>query len=454
MDIYADEGITGTNTKHRKEFQRMLSDCEAGRIDYIITKSISRFARNTLECLSCVRHLQSLGVQILFEKENIDTGTAFSEMLLTILAAFAQEESRSLSENLKWGIRKRFEAGIDRWTRIYGYTRIGEECYQIVEEEALVVRQIFHMYEHGRTVSQVAGWLNEQGIPSPQGGKEWLPSVVHRILLNEKYRGDIRLQKTYTVDHISHREVRNDGQAVPSYYLSGHHAPLVEEKTWNRVQTIRKLRSQGGKDGRGSGHFVQYPFGELLLCPHCGEVLIQRKIPVQDASRGWQCRGCGRFILRSRIIEDAVLRAYDGIDMQAVRTQTASGDAAVAEAAVRMYQMKLQRPRMESVEYYWLDELVDHIGIGAHRRLSSLEDRSRKNVRNRQKKNAAGNEAVRDDRTVSVYWKCGLESTVFSGVMCDRDMPETVAALYQSYLERRALAEKLQQERDPCSREA
>ena len=176
--IYADEGVTGTSAAKRTRFMQMIADCEAGKIDCIITKSISRFARNTLECLGFIRKLQKIGVQILFEKEGIDTGSSYSEMILTILAAFSQEESRSISENVKWGIRKRYEDGIDRWAKIYGYAAVGEETYRIVKEEAGVIRRIFWSCEHGESTGQIADKLNLEGIPAPGGGASWDYTVV------------------------------------------------------------------------------------------------------------------------------------------------------------------------------------------------------------------------------------------------------------------------------------
>ena len=155
-EIYADDGISGTSAQKRPKFMQMIQDCEAGKIDLILTKSISRFARNTLECLSYVRHLNSLGTHIIFENNGIDTRANYSEMLLTILAAFAQEESRSISENTKWGIRKRFEVGEARWSRIYGY----DKGYVVNPQEAAVVQKIFNLYEHGMSTNEIGAWLH------------------------------------------------------------------------------------------------------------------------------------------------------------------------------------------------------------------------------------------------------------------------------------------------------
>lgn len=169
VDVYADEGISGTSVKKRKEFLRMMEDCEAGKVDYIMAKSISRFARNTVECLSYVRHLQSIGVQLYFEKEGLDTATSVSELILTVMAAFAQEESRSISENLKWGIRKRFESGESRWTKTYGYRKTKDGEIVIEPDEAAIVRMIFKMYQYGIPMTDILDELTFIQAPSARG---------------------------------------------------------------------------------------------------------------------------------------------------------------------------------------------------------------------------------------------------------------------------------------------
>lgn len=430
-DIYADKGITGTEAKKRPEFQRMVADCEAGKVDIILTKSLSRFARNTLECLTYIRHLQGLGVRLLFEKENIDTDAVFSEMLLTILAAFAQEESRSLSENLKWGIRKRFEEGIDRWTNIYGYTQSEEGNYQIVPEEATIVRKVFELYEHGNSISEIVAYMKTNRIPSPDGKAVWAASAVHIILRNEKYVGDILLQKKYTTDHISHKEIRNDFTEVPAYYIANHHIPLVSRKTFERTQTIRKMQYQGGNSRGEAGQHVQYPFGDMLRCPFCGSALSQRHIPVQaKTGKGWLCqRGqhpCGLFLIRSWFVEEAVLRAYDELDMKAVEDKLRSKDQNIARAAQDTLAMKAEHPAFERVDYYWLDELVEYITFGRH-----------SNMPRELAKLATKKIDAEDDRTLIVFWKCGLRTTVFSGIEKDKDMPQRLLELYNRYLERK-----------------
>lgn len=422
--IYTDEGVTGTSAKNRTGFRHMIEDCEAGKIDYIITKSISRFARNTLECLACIRHLQGLGVQLLFEKENIDTGSVFSEMLLTILAAFAQEESRSISENVKWGIRKRYQEGIDRWTAIYGYEQTEAGNYQIVPEEAEVVRRIFRFYEHGSSIAEIAGILEREQTESPGGKTRWEASTIHAILCNEKYAGDIMLQKRYTVDHISHRDTRNDCTAIPAYYIRDHHTPLVSRKTYARVQKIRKMNCQGGRTEDCRDRNIQYPFAGLLRCPWCGADLHQRHMPVQrNAGRGWLCEGeegCGQFFIRSALLEDAVLRAYSTLQMEEIERRSREKRPGIRRDARRLARMKRAHPELGRVDYYWLDDLVEYITFGKHC-----------------KEWAPGEAAYPDDRTVTVHWKCGLRTTVFSGVGEEKDMPGRVLGLYRAYLRRK-----------------
>lgn len=313
-DIYADDGVTGTSAAKRPEFMRMVRDCEAGKIDYIITKSISRFARNTLECLSYIRYLQGLGVQLWFEKEGIDTGTAFSEMLLTILAAFAQEESRSISENQKWSIRKRFEAGIEKWSFTFGYRRSQQGEYLIHPLEGETVRRIFYLYEHGMSMAAIARQMEKENRPSAFCSR-WTASHVHTILCNEKYVGDVMMQKKYTVDHLTHREVRNDQTVVPSYYVRDHHTPIISRKQYDRVQTIRKLKSSH------SGP-AQYPYADRLHCPRCGAVMRQHEA-------AWHCSGCRQYHVTAKALDRAVLAACDR--------------------------------KHEEVHFFWLDEMVEEI---------------------------------------------------------------------------------------------
>jgi DNA invertase Pin-like site-specific DNA recombinase len=425
VDIYVDEGISGTSTKNRTEFLRMLEDSRAGKIDLILTKSISRFSRNTVDCLTYIQELQSYKTEIVFEKENIRTGESFSDMVLSILAAFAQEESRSLSENVKWGIRKRYEAGQDRWIPIYGYTSNENGSYQIVEEEAAIVREVFDSYRKGQSMQWIADELTKRGVPTPAGNNKWEASAVQKLIRNEKYVGDILLQKRYTVDHIEHKEVRNDG-TVPAYYIQNHHTPIVSRQVYDQVQKVRAMKPWGKKQVNR-----QYPFAEFPVCPYCGNVLLQKRSPIQACESALFCEGsegsCGGFILKSKFLTASLLEAYNSIDEALILQQCEIQNRKIAEEAQRMLTYKKEMPCFDTVEYYWLDELVDRLELGRHTCMPAV-------MRVLKRKNGK----IIDDRTLTVYWKCGLKSTVYTGVQKDKDCPQVMVSLYQNYLDKAA----------------
>ena len=407
VDIYADEGVSGTSAKKRRAFQRMLADCEAGRIDYIITKSISRFARNTLECLSYIRHLQSLGVQILFEKENIDTGSHFSEMVLTVLAAFAQEESRSTSANVTWSIRKKFEAGEARWCGWYGYRKGADGAMEIATEKAQVVRQMFALYERGQSLREIARQLNANGIPSPRG-TAWTYGSVSDILKSEVYIGDMLLQKFRTVDHLSHRSVRNDATETPSYYITDHHPAIVSRETFERVQRIQAMRNRNG------GHAPQYPYGGLdIRCPLCGARLVQRNTRgYGNARMALGCfteAGCGRFALRMEKVNVALLTTYNEMDRTALQAQARRGQQPSRREAQKFLRMKVEQTETQTVEAYWLEELIARV---------ELEEA------------AATEDSPAGCWTVIVHWRCGLDSHSLLRLGRTHNKPETVAKQY------------------------
>ena len=214
VEVYADEGISGTNTKKRKNFNRMIEDALAGKIDRIVTKSVSRFARNTVDTLTTIRKLKDKGVGVFFEKENIDTLDSKGELLITIMSSLAQEESRSISENVTWGWRKRIADGkvTVAYSHFLGYEKGEDGTMQIVEDEARIVRQIYGMFLDGKTPSGIAARLSRQGISSPAGKEKWQSSTVKSILTNEKYKGDALLQKTFTVDFLQKKKKANEGE--------------------------------------------------------------------------------------------------------------------------------------------------------------------------------------------------------------------------------------------------
>lgn len=243
--IYTDEGITGTSMTHRKGFKRMIADALAGKIDLIITKSVSRFARNTVDLLSTIRLLKEHGVEVFFEKENIHTFDCRGELLLSIMASIAQEESRSISENCKWGQRRRFAEGkvTVPFKRFLGYDRGEDGNLVINDEQAAIVRRIYEMFMQGSTPYAIAKALSADGIPTPGGKAVWSRNVVKSILTNEKYKGDALLQKVYTVDYLTKRKKKNTGE-VTRYYVEGGHEPIIPPKLFDEVQAEMERRKK------------------------------------------------------------------------------------------------------------------------------------------------------------------------------------------------------------------
>lgn len=260
--IYTDEGISATNTKHREGFKRMVDDALSGKIDLIITKSISRFARNTVDSLTTVRKLKENGTEIYFEKENIWTMDSKGELLITIMSSLAQEESRSISENVIWGKRKGFAQGKASvaYTHFLGY----DKDFSINEREAKTVRLIYKLFLSGLSCTAVAKELERRGEKSPYGGERWHSGTVQSILTNEKYRGDALLQKEYISDFLQKTRKRNEGE-IPQYYVEEHHPAIIDPATFDYVQTEMERRKKVGT--RFSGMSI---FSTKIRCGECG----------------------------------------------------------------------------------------------------------------------------------------------------------------------------------------
>ena len=235
--IYADDGISGTNTKKREDFNRMIDDCEAGNIDMIITKSISRFARNTLDCLKYIRKLKEKNIPVFFEKESINTMDAKGEVLITIMASLAQQESQSLSQNVKLGLQFRYQSGQVQvnHNHFLGYTKDADGNLIIDPEQAEVVKRIYREYLEGYSMDRIAKGLEADGILTGAGKTKWWTSTINKILRNEKYIGDALLQKTYTTDFLNKTRVKNNG-IVPQYYVEGNHEAIIPKDIFLRVQ--------------------------------------------------------------------------------------------------------------------------------------------------------------------------------------------------------------------------
>lgn len=275
--IYADEGITGTIAKKRPGFMKMIEDCRKGKIDMIITKSVSRFSRNNLDCLMYVRELKQLGIPIIFEKEGINTLQVSSELLLTLFGALSQAESESISLNVKLGIRQSLKNGAVRFSykTFLGYRKGADGEPEIIPEQAAVVRRIYEEFLAGATYLEIAKHLTTDNVPTPRGAKMWSSERIKSILKNEKYKGDALLQKTYITDPISKKVKKNNGE-LPMYYVENSHPAIIERRIFDRVQEEiarragkKKVKQTGTKTelGRYSG---KYALTELLYCGECG----------------------------------------------------------------------------------------------------------------------------------------------------------------------------------------
>ena len=316
--IYADEGISGTNTKKREQFNRMIEDCKAGKIDGIITKSISRFARNTLDCLNYVRQFKDLGIGVTFEKENIFTLDSKGEVLLSILSSLAQDESRSISENSTWGIRRRFEQGrlFINATKFLGYDKDKNGNLVTNERQAKIVRLIYREFLDGKGANRIARDLEKDRVPNWHGKAKWYESSIRKMLTNEKYMGDALLQKTYTVDFLNKKRAENTGQ-VPQYYVEDSHPAIIDKEMWEAVQLeIERRRDFARKYSIQKLECTteDNPFAGRVICGSCGHA-YGRKVwnSTDDRLRRiiWRCNG--KYVVKgekgceSKHIDDGVL---------------------------------------------------------------------------------------------------------------------------------------------------
>ncbi|WP_333887907.1 recombinase family protein [Clostridium sp.] len=316
--VFADEGISGTNTKKREQFNKMIEDCKAGKIDVIITKSISRFARNTLDCLNYVRMLKELGIGVIFEKENINTLDAKGEVLLTILSSLAQDESRSISENSTWRIRRKFEQGkvTVNYTKFLGYDKGEDGTLVINQKQAKIVRRIFKDYLDGKGTNRITRELEKEGVPNWNNKVKWYESSIRKMLSNEKYKGDALLQKTYTVDFLTKKRVENNGE-IPQYYVEESHPAIIDKETWEAVQLeMERRKAFAKKYGIVKLDYatVDNPFAGRVICGHCGSV-FGRKVWNSTDERlrrvVWRCnkkyKVKGKKSCDSKHIDDNVL---------------------------------------------------------------------------------------------------------------------------------------------------
>ena len=317
VEVYTDEGISGTNTKRREGFRRMIQNALDGKIDLIVTKSVSRFARNTVDSLVTIRKLKEKGVECYFEKENIYTFDGKGELLITIISSLAQEESRSISENITWGKRFKIAEGkIDvPYKNFLGFKKGEDGKPEIVEEEAEVIRLIYKLFLDGKTSSGIAKQLEMLGILSPSGNKKWYKTTIDSILTNEKYRGDALLQKRFTVNFLEHKLKKNQGE-VPQYYVENSHDAIIDPFEWDLVQRELDRRAELGKS-----YSSKSIFSSKLICEECGGFYGQKLWHSNTKYRRfiWQCNEkfkrdkarCKTPLLETEAIKKMYLIAYN-----------------------------------------------------------------------------------------------------------------------------------------------
>lgn len=296
--IFADEGITGTSARKRPEFLRMIRQCKQGKIDIVLTKSISRFARNTVDCLNYVRALKELGIAVIFEKENMNTLEIDSEILITMLGAFAQSESESISANVRWGIRQAMKEGkaTIQYKYLYGYRKGDDGKPEIIPDQAEVVRKIYDLFLSGTPVRGIHEYLNASSVPNINGEPKWARSAIDSILTNEKYCGDVLLQKTYIDDCINKKVKKNTGQ-LPMYLVQNHHEGIISRETFDAAQAELSRRNAGRSPSKKnaptgrSRYSSKYALSDRLYCGECGTRYQRCTWRNRDGSKRivWRC---------------------------------------------------------------------------------------------------------------------------------------------------------------------
>lgn len=273
--IFADDGISGTNTKKREEFNRMIDECNAGNIDMIVTKSISRFARNTLDCLKYIRQLKEKNIPVFFEKENINSMDSKGEVMLTIMASLAQQESQSLSQNVKLGLQYRYQQGKVQinHNRFLGYTKDKNGNLAIDPEQAEVVKRIYREYLEGLSMDKISAGLERDGILTGAGNPKWHTITINKILRNEKYIGDALLQKTFTTDFLTKKRIKNNG-TVPKYYVENNHEGIIPRDLYMLVQEelVRRRVVHTCPNGKKRSYSCNHCFAQIVFCGECGEM--------------------------------------------------------------------------------------------------------------------------------------------------------------------------------------
>ena len=387
VGIYADEGKAATDIKFRDSFNDMIEDCYAGKIDLILTKSISRFARNTVDFLRIIRELKERQVRIIFEKENIDTMDNTGELLITILSSQAQEESRNLSENTRWGIVRKFEQGIVQvnHNRFMGYTKNEEGKLVIVPEEADVVRRIFDLYVQGFGVYKIARILETEEIKTATGKSKWHSSTIHKMLQCEKYIGDAILQKTYTIDFLTKKKVKNNGY-VKKYYVRNSHEAIISKEQYYLVQEELKRRSTKSEGAVRKRYSSSYPLSGLISCGECNGIYLRVT---------WRNKDGKSFVCRCR-------------ERQKNGTMKCKGSPTIKETVMlklisEMLTLILEVENCESTTYLMNTKATLRNYLSANQKAFEITD-LRQTVLNQ----TVDRIVIKDERTAAIFFKSGL----------------------------------------------
>lgn len=305
VEVYADEGISGTSMEKREDFKRMIQDCRSGKIDRIIVKSVSRFARNNEECLTVLRELKELGVSVFFEKENLSTDAMSSEFIVSLFGMNAQQESRNISDNVRWSYQHRMQSGEFNTCRPALGFELLNGTLVVIEEEAKIVRRIFEMFLSGIAKERIAKLLTDEGVPTKTGKTRWHASMVYYILTNERYMGDALLQKRYTTESFPFKKKHNHGEKE-QYYVTNSNVPIVSREIFQAVQDLMVVR----KSAKASQAEDQNPFKGMLRCSACGKVM--RRISNVKQPK-WVCRTYSRQSTKCtnhRVMESDITQAF------------------------------------------------------------------------------------------------------------------------------------------------
>lgn len=389
--VYADEARTGTKDT-RENFVRLLDDCRAGKIDMVLTKSISRFARNTVTLLETVRELKQIGVDVYFEEQNIHSLSTDGELMLTVLASYAQEESRSASENQKWRIKKNFEEGKPWSSTLLGYRNVNGR-FEIVPEEAETVRMIFDWYLEGMGATAIRDRLNAMGIKTRLGNR-WSRSPILKLLRNYAYTGNLLLQKTYRENHITKKCIINKGEK-PMYHAENTHAAIIDMDTFNRVQEEMERRAEHFRHKKGEKTPTN-PFSGLVRCCRCGKNYMRSGSP---SYRTWTCRtrrkeglkNCGADI----IPEDELLRLTAGV-IGCEATEDAVRDKITAIRAEENRTLVFCLKNGKETVKQWNEHEVPHVCTEEQKRQISLKNSGRKQTEEQRRQQS---------ERMKEYWK-------------------------------------------------